>query len=631
MELRKFKEKNPKKVGIIVFTISCILLISGVILYRTFAIFQVNETQNMIEGNIQDEGDIRFMVYIDDVLQKDVPSKDSGYSLDTSTSYCENGDLISWNDEKWSVELKNISTTKTKCYLKFKQIYKEGILNNAIPDLMNGRLVPVVISETEGPNYYVGNKGGKVKKADITNEEEPWYNYSNKQWANAVILKNGVADNYKPGDEIPEENIESYFVWIPRYSYVLQDSEDIFNSYSNIKENKGQQADVQSFYNSIGGNKAKDNGFEIEFGSKDKEISTTLLSKGTSIVHPAFTTFDSNGFWVGKFETGYNQNSDGSVMPASAESWNKEGAEKNNEESTKVIIKPNVYSWRNINVSNAFYTSYNYKRELESHMMKNTEWGAVAYLTHSKYGRCDKDNKNCEEVRINNVENYITGSSSNFEPTCGYTNSKEECNYYETINRLYMDGGHSNNYYNQESRVASTTGNYSGVYDMSGGTSEYVMGVMQGKNDNSKEPASGRDKENNSGFKGPYSSCKENGGAGENCNDNTSNTTGKGWSSSKYYDLYDYKITTIEYQRGILGDATKEMGPFYSTYYKSDSSSSRIVGSYNADLAGFVNASSPWFVRSGSNRTGANAGIFAFNLNHGNIDSSVTFRIILIP
>ena len=27
-----------------------------------------------------------------------------------------------------------------------------------------------------------------------------------------------------------------------------------------------------------------------------------------------------------------------------------------------------------------------YQRELDSHMMKNTEWGAVAYLSHSIYG-----------------------------------------------------------------------------------------------------------------------------------------------------------------------------------------------------------------------------------------------------
>ena len=31
-------------------------------------------------------------------------------------------------------------------------------------------------------------------------------------------------------------------------------------------------------------------------------------------------------------------------------------------------------------MANAFNTSYNYKRDLDSHMMKNTEWGAGAYM-----------------------------------------------------------------------------------------------------------------------------------------------------------------------------------------------------------------------------------------------------------
>ena len=88
MKLEKFKEVNRKKIGIILFTITCILLISGVILYRTFAIFQVNETQNMIEGTVQDMGDVEFAFYIDGSLSKTVPDKKEDYSLDTSASKC---------------------------------------------------------------------------------------------------------------------------------------------------------------------------------------------------------------------------------------------------------------------------------------------------------------------------------------------------------------------------------------------------------------------------------------------------------------------------------------------------------------------------------------------------------------
>ena len=43
MKLEKFKQRDPKKVGIIVFTVACILLIAGVFFYTSFASFEVKQ------------------------------------------------------------------------------------------------------------------------------------------------------------------------------------------------------------------------------------------------------------------------------------------------------------------------------------------------------------------------------------------------------------------------------------------------------------------------------------------------------------------------------------------------------------------------------------------------------------
>ena len=56
--------------------------------------------------------------------------------------------------------------------------------------------------------------------------------------------------------------------------------------------------------------------------------------------------------------------------------------------------------------------------------------------------------------------------------------------------------------YNEANNKASTTGNISGIYDMSGGNGEYVMGVLK---DASGNPMSGRNSKYNSGFNGKYS------------------------------------------------------------------------------------------------------------------------------
>ena len=78
-------------------------------------------------------------------------------------------------------------------------------------------------------------------------------------------------------------------------------------------------------------------------------------------------------------------------------------------------------------------------------MMKNDEWGAVAYLSRSKYGKND-------EVTINSNSSYYTG------------------------------GGSGNTYVNNGAQ--STTGNVWGVYDMSGGAWEYVAAYVDNGNGN---------------------------------------------------------------------------------------------------------------------------------------------------
>ena len=485
--------------------------------------------------------------------------------------------------------------------------YSEEILNGAIPDLSDGKLVPVVIYTNETPSdvEYSNEEnkvGGRVEKADITDTRDPWYSYKDKKWANAVILRDGKEDTYQPGDEIPESEIESYFVWIPRYKYRLKNNEDDLNAITEI----GSVESVTEFYDNstVGGNKATNNAFEIEF-----ENNTIKPSEGKNSgdwqTPPAFVAFNSNGFWVGKFETGYQGAN------------NKTSAQVNQEESSKVIIKPNVYSWRNINVSNAFYTSYNYQRELESHMMKNTEWGAVAYLTQSKYGRCDGNNGPCEEVRINNNSDYVTGYSAKDEPMIGYPtyNNKDST----TLNQ---DGDNGYQYYNSSSVQSSTTGNYYGVYDMSGGAWEYMMGVLE---DAVGNPASGRSNTYNSGFIGKFTcpTC-------DASNQPNELEDGKNWPNSKYYDLYDYNTNLYHYQIGVLGDGTKEFGMFYNVSYDSGKTS-RPIGSYNADLAKFVYHEYPWFLRGGSCYDGTNAGVFAFSNYYGHGDSGYSFRIILTP
>ena len=97
---------------------------------------------------------------------------------------------------------------------------------------------------------------------------------------------------------------------------------------------------------------------------------------GDYMTSPAFISMNANGLWVAKFET------TGDIA--------------------NLTVKPGLTSLRNQTVKSMFEAAYNYQRGNDSHMMKNTEWGAVAYLSHSKYGINT-------EVRINNNSSYLTG------------------------------------------------------------------------------------------------------------------------------------------------------------------------------------------------------------------------------
>ena len=192
------------------------------------------------------------------------------------------------------------------------------------------------------------------------------------------------------------------------------------------------------------------------------------------------------------------------------------------------------------------------------------------------------------------------GYAGTIEPTLGYNNDTSiDGNRIESTN-LGVDGTYTVNYLNNNSSVASTTGNRSGIYDMSGGSYEYVMGYTTGAT--------------TVGGSSKITSLYPN-----FFTDST---------YTKYWDKYT-ATTMTQYNLRILGDATGEMGPFASA--KDPDNKSRNKSSWYEDHAYFVDSSSPWFLRGGTLTNGSAAGISAFTSNTGVIYATVSFRIVLTP
>ena len=299
-----------------------------------------------------------------------------------------------------------------------------GELKNNIDT--SGANVPVLASNMI-PVYY--DEANSVwKKADKNNSQKDyrWYSYTSTgeykgMWANAVTVKDTNRQTYlnaTPGTTISMDDITTMWVWIPRFNAV-----------------------TPSNYN--GGTKANPGAIDVSFVKQNE----------TAIDAFTFGDKELSGFWYGKFEIG------GTL----ASSCTNETCNVSN-----IVVKPNVSSLRNQTVSSFFYASRSMEQtgnsfgfvssEVDTHMSKNNEWGAVAYLTQSIYGRCT-NSTTCTEVGINNNTSYITGIGDKPSSTA----SSVKTNTYNTIS----------------GKNASTTGNIYGIYDMSGGAWDYVMGVYK--------------------------------------------------------------------------------------------------------------------------------------------------------
>ncbi len=158
MKLERFKEKDNKRKLIIIFTVCSVLLLAGVFLYTSYAIFTEEKEFNVINGQYQDPGDLYFTVYIDGKITNTIPAKDSGYTLDTEKSSCTNGTTMTWDNSTWSasINLTNYQAgnmSRTKCTMYF---IKDPTAADFIKDLVETS-EELVYDETSDNNLrYIG-------------------------------------------------------------------------------------------------------------------------------------------------------------------------------------------------------------------------------------------------------------------------------------------------------------------------------------------------------------------------------------------------------------------------------------------------------------------------------------------
>ena len=479
------------------------------------------------------------------------------------------------------------------------------------PELMTGMSAIKFIDPTDS------TEGSVV---DTTSNDTEWYNYENKKWANAKT----------------EDG--SMWVWIPRYAYRIH------------KENgvETQKFDIV-FLVGLTDNYYDENG-KLQTAQRQTSENQTIVTNGDAYtVHPAFTNESSinyanggwdkelAGIWVAKFEAGYASGNNKATVKASSVNYSQDtslvtkieaGTSSDSAQparnwldgeygSTTTAIKyPTfqglTYSMNYINHNDAYRISkvltesgniYGLNSSsTDSHLMKNSEWGAVSYLSKSKYG-LDGTNIVINSVYLNNTTKSVyavtgcassTADASAVSTTIGALNNRTQSGVYVWTQK--------------NGTAASSTGTIYGIYDMSGGTWERTAGLVNNGNSNLTTYGSQVIADLNNGKSTRYITVYPH----DSSKDSTSIT--KTDANLNTANQANYVKNTKIYGDGIRETSTAGTGK--SSWY--------------SDCSYFAGLYYPFFLRGGNYGGTSGAGLFSFYRYSGDSGCSGGFRSVLV-
>ena len=516
---------------------------------------------------------------------------------------------------------------------------------------------------------------------DYTNKKQ-WANAATVQSDKLTTYQN------KPGTTINNNDVLGYWVYIPRYAYEVQrpnaidrvvadeyplpdnertndyNSHSIRNEFSihfeKATDTKKTPAETCNILNITSPDQMWANGTPTEEAGPDNtnilakdyrtgcaapgntngQNSTTIsrlytdatTQTGTNTVannttwatHPAFTfgSTELNGLWVGKFETTGKVNAPTIKPNQHANIYENIGVFYTMARSIGTGTYDPTNNGGNT-IPDITQNSHNLSTAT-SHMLKNSEWGAITYLASSKYGA------GTNNVSMNGARPSMSADADETSSTgigygitgCGPNNINRSTTAYssvttstgETVNLPELSSSHiedplacgdvDHSYIGSIGQLASTTNNVYGIYDMSGGVWEYVMGNLTGYDDQSESSST---KYTRNPIKPPYVDLYKESPYG-NFTSGLSGTSNNpvAWSNTSSEYLWNNDVCTWGTCGGHALHETKQ--------YQSVSGDKQ---SWGGDSSNFANSSYRWVQRGGSAIYGSNTGLFYLDSDSG--------------
>ena len=414
-----------------------------------------------------------------------------------------------------------------------------------------------------------------------------WYNYNQKQWANAVTVKD--PSKYKNQTKVVDQSdILGYWVYIPRYAYEVmrRDGTDKPVSAQNFLIHFEKKTDAKR-HPAACSTTGKD--YRTQCDLDRSYIKGQPSNQGTWATHPAFTfgNKELNGIWFAKFET-TGTNTQPTVLPNERHIEGYYSGIQYIGGFYALAKTMGVNDPQNVggNTSGVNASQNNHHlAKLSSHMVNNNDWGAATYLSASKYGA------GYNKVQIN--ANGANHDNSYGTTGCGPQSNGNTSSYSDsgTLGTPQACGNADRAYNGTLGQLASTTNNPTGIYDMSGGGYEYVA-------------ASYSDNLNNS---------------------DTNQYFGSNAAHPPYVNTYNFKnFNSCTYQT-CGGQA------LYETHNGSSSTGANMWLNQYAYFVEQDSSSYPWFNRGGSYNDGSYAGLFWTNASYGYASGYYAFRVALVP
>jgi hypothetical protein len=407
-----------------------------------------------------------------------------------------------------------------------------------------------------------------------------WYDYNQKQWANAVTVKASgtqTRQNYldaAAGTVVDPADVLSYYVYIPRYRYKIWTTTWRATNYPTAI--------------TIGFENCASDGNTCQTADYDKAEVSEVVAKlpnplGTPLTHPAFTFNDHelNGIWVGKYES-----TNTAAVPRAL---------------------PNIAQLSNVTIGamfngakNAVATSNEQglaATETDTRILNSDDWGAIAYLSQSIYGVCTNANCSVSGNPITTISPALSETQkiwNNGVSTCGGGGGRTG----------YGSGGKSdgcsgnvynanNIWYSANGMLASSNHNSTGIYDLAGGVWEYTLDVYNMDLNSAASDISVFDAKYMNSYTNPPLTNSAN-------------------------DIFNGNYNLTSTFTAALGQAVFEVGGTAS-----------LTGAWNGDHSRSATSSNPWSDHGGQGTNETPAGLFAAGSAGGGGDLGIGSRLLL--